>query len=196
MRLLTRSLAALLFVLVTALFLAVAAPRDAYALSCAPTTPELLVARADFVFTGTVHSVPTSWSREHPLAIMDVERYLKGSGPSRVTVDWLEAGWWGSWNKDNVGDSYLVFAKREGSAYVANLCNGTRPLAQNDQDGYLASIQSVTVPGLSPDPSLPIPPDSTTPNRTIWLISGVTLLVIAFSVTAAYLLRRRLAPTL
>jgi hypothetical protein len=96
-------------------------------------------------------------------AAVSVERYLKGSGPQEIVVDDpvgdADCGFFG---EASVGQRYVLFLQDEGAALTTHLCAGNEPAS----DAFVAEIEEVTGPGVTPDDAVTPPDPDPMPNET------------------------------
>jgi len=120
-------------------------------------------------------------------AVLSVERYLKGRGPSRILVDDpLPGGGCGIFDDDSIGQRYLVYLLLKDSEYRTDICLGT--IGLDDQyDGpfgqeRLADLESTLGAGVPPVPDAIFP----------YLPAAIaaTLGPLAFLAGAAFVWRR------
>src|SRR5690606_37372184 len=155
------------FVFVCAL-VAVSIARPASALSCLPVNLSDHIERAHVIFTGTVGDTSGEW------AIVDVDRYYKGSGPAKVTVK--TDGTWGPFLTP--GEQCLLFVTvDEKQVWDLGLCGASRqisagqPLTQAETD----LLGTGTEPDAGADG-----PKSRQPAWLLWGAGAVAAGLIAF----------------
>ncbi|MEX2598138.1 MAG: hypothetical protein WD533_00610 [Dehalococcoidia bacterium] len=132
-------------------------PPSAQALSCAMPTATGSIDRSDIVLVGTIAeggdlepegSLGTGTSAS---ATVEVERYLKGSGPSLVTVHSVTAAWAGGWNEDDIGQRWLFFLQGEGRELDEPACSGSTSLEHDNPWISLEEVEAITGPGVAPE---------------------------------------------
>ena len=179
----------------------------AYACSCAALTPEQYVDNADIIVIGTVvrliettEEFPTPEEKPDGQipdvdAAVQVERYLKGSGPAEIEVDDPPSGGTcGFLEQASLGERYLLFLTGETSPLQTHLCSGSMPLIDTPHvQQFLQDVQAITGPGTLPQDS-PVPSQSPADDGIPWLpiILGSTLGAAALAAASALLLRRHL----
>lgn len=146
-----------------ALLPALLAPPSAQACTCAPAPAAEHVAAADAVVVGTIAAVESTavggtMSGDTFRTTVDVEQYLKGSGPD--TIDFrspVATSACGFIVTENRGDRYLLFLDDNGdnnggtNGFTSNTCMGNARL--DDDDSALAAVTAVTGAGSNPDSS-------------------------------------------
>jgi len=179
----------------------------AYACSCAFSTPQELVDFADVIVIGTVvrliettEEFPTPEEKPDGQipdvdAAVQVERYLKGSGPAEIEVDDPPSGGTcGFLEQASLGQRYLLFLTGETSPLQTHLCSGSTPLVDTPHvQQFLQDVQAITGPGtLAPTGSAPPneQPGAGVPLLPIVIASSVG--AAALAAASALLLRRRL----
>jgi hypothetical protein len=95
------------------------------ALSCVPFSAERSVEHADVVLVGTVRELVADHSSG---VLVEVGRYLKGSGPAAITFSSGTMAWDGWLFEENVGRQWLFFLKTDGESYEEWACSGSQPL--------------------------------------------------------------------
>ena len=163
-----------------------AAPTPAYACSCAETSDEGYVSRADAIFTGRIDD--DRHDQQTRTITFVVERIYKGNLGARQVISTSASG--ASCGLEIGGPgTFLVFANRadEPGQLTANLCGGTRA------GGALAILgEGRPAPPESATPSDsagPAPPAARMNTGPLLLIIGVVIIISAFRVAA--LARRR-----
>ena len=187
--------------------------RPAYACSCALTSIETRVQDADIILTGTVSEViftpplnpDTPDDEEHKTdVVLQVDEYLKGSGPSTVTI--FEPGLTFHFNDEgelltgfsscatfgqgSEGKRYILFLAGEVDSLISpGLCSGSGIVDEE----HLQDVKAITGPGTLP-PAGSAPPDEQAgagvPRLPIVIASSVG--AAALAAASALLLRRRL----
>ncbi len=175
----------------------------AYACSCAAPTPEQHVDYADIIVIGTVvrliettEEFPTPEEKPDGQipdidAAVQVERYLKGSGPAEIEVDDPSSGGTcGFLEQASLGQRYLLLLTGETSPLETNLCSGSTPLVATPHvQQFLQEVQAITGPGTLP-PTDSAPPADESGGGTPWLAIAASAGILAAA--SALLLRRRL----
>ncbi len=179
----------------------------AYACSCAALTPKQYVDNADIIVIGTVvrliettEEFPTPEEKPDGQipdidAAVQVERYLKGSGPADIEVDDPPSGGTcGFFEQASLGQRYVLFLTGETSPLETHLCSGSTPLVDTPHvQQFLQDVQAITGPGTLP-PSGSAPPNeqpgAAVPLLPIVIASSVG--AAALAAASALLLRRRL----
>ena len=179
--------------------------RPAYACSCAPLPPQAHVDNADVIVIGTVSEVIDT-TEQFPApeeksdgaipdvdAVIEVERYLTGSGPAEIEVDDPPSGGTcGFLEQTSLGQRYLLFLTGEASPFKTHLCSGSTLLLDEPlNQEFLEAVLAITGPGTFPttgSPSSAGGSGSTVPWLTI--IIGSSLGAGALAAASAFLLRR------
>ena len=178
----------------------------AYACSCAALTPEQYVDDADIIVIGTVvrliettEEFPTPEEKPDGQipdvdAVVEVERYLKGSRLAEIEVDDPPSGGTcGFLEQASLGQRYLLFLTGETSPLQTHLCSGSTPLVDVPHvQQFLQEVQAITGPGTLP-PTGSAPPADDSGGGTPWLpiIIGSSL-AAALAAASTLLLRRRI----
>ncbi len=178
----------------------------AYACSCAALTPEQYVDNADIIVIGTVvrliettEEFPTPEEKPDGQipdvdAAVQVERYLKGSGPAEIEVDDPPSGGTcGFLEQASLGQRYLLFLTGETSPLQTHLCSGSMPLVDTPHvQQFLQDVQAITGPGTLP-PTGSAPPNEQPGAGVPWLpiIIASSVGAAALAAASALLLRRR-----
>ena len=182
--------------LATAAVLLSAAVPSAYACSCAALTARQHIENADVIAIGKVIRLNETSEQFPPVegksdgavpdldAVVLVQRYLKGDGPTEIAVDDPPSGGaCGFLEEASLGETYLLFLKGQSSPFETNICAGSGQLAGEARDQqFLEEVVAITGRGAAPEEHFP------------WVIVGVgaglggALLVGA----SALLLRRRI----
>lgn len=132
-------------------------------------------------------------------AIVEAQRYLKGAGPERITVDDpADNGSCGFINQDSHNERYLLFLTVSGERYETHLCAGNAILSNGrlaplDAGEYVAAVEAITGPGQPPDDT-PVKEPTTgddIPREAMWIAAVV--LPIAFLAAATFVWRRQSA---
>ena len=181
--------------------------RPAYACSCAPLSADQHVANADHIAIGTVvrliHTTEQFPAPEEKPdgtipdvdAVVEVERYLKGSGPAEIEVDDPPSGGTcGFFDQSSLEQRYLLLLTGETSPFKTHLCSGSTPLIENQFiQQFLQDVQAITGPGTLPTPGS-APPGEQSGDGLPWLpiILASALGTAGLAATSAFLLRRRL----
>jgi hypothetical protein len=173
-----------------------ASPREANALSCAEMSAEHHVQRAEVVFVGVVLSLGPPPLRNDEAHVI-VERYLKGGGPTEVTVvkpgtaDFPFMGVTGwEWNPNNLGRRYVFFAETEGDHYNISPCIGSRPIA-GQSDEFLDEVRSVTGPGVAPGQENVSAANGPSAFDGAWAVGAGALLIAGGALAVVYAWRKR-----
>jgi hypothetical protein len=171
----------------------------AYACSCVSRSAAEYLDRADVVVVGKVARDFKPPSPRLPYTssdlVLNVERYLKGSGTSLVFID-DEGGncgfFWGPFDDEE----FLVFLRGEGEPYETSLCSGSSYLGEERGDTLLSQVWSITGPGVSPSPAL-ASSDSRWESRPLWFVTGAVSAILTIVLTAplALFIIRRLKGT-
>ena len=180
--------------------------RPAYACSCAALTPEQYVDNADIIVVGTVvRLIETTEEFPTPAekpggqipdvdAALQVERYLKGSGPAEIEVDDPPSGGTcGFLEQASLGQRHLLFLTGETSPLQTHLCSGSTPLVDTPHvQQFLQDVQTITGPGTLP-PTGSTPPSEQPASDTPWLpiILGSALAASGLA-ASAFLMHHRL----
>jgi len=181
--------------------------RPAYACSCAPLPPKAHVDNADVIVIGTVSEVIDT-TEQFPApeeksdgaipdvdAVIEVERYLKGSGPAEIEVDDPPSGGTcGFFEQASLGQRYVLFLTGETSLLQTHLCSGSTPLVDTPHvQQFLQDVQAITGTGTFP-PNGSTPPTEQPAADTPWLpiIIASSVGAAAVAAASALLLRRRL----
>ena len=195
-----RFLLPLVAVTIASLFLPSVNP--AFACSCAAATPKQHVDNADIIVIGTVVRLIETTEEKPDGQIPDVdaavqvERYLKGSGPAEIEVDDPPSGGTcGFLEQASLGQRHLLFLTGETSPLETHLCSGSTPLVDTPHvQQFLQDVQAITGPGtLAPTGSAP--PDEQAGAGVPWLpviIASSVSAAAALAAASALLLRRRL----
>lgn len=178
-------------------------PRPAHACICPPITAEELVQVADIILTGTVTELtitpPLDPDAPDTLqhtsnVILQVDEYLKGSGPSTVTI--LEPGFTfhfddngevvtglstcATFRPGSGGSRYLLFLQGEVDSLVSGgVCSGSHIV----DEAYLLKVRAALAEPIDLPPSGSAPAGDQPHDGTPWLTIivgsslGLTLLV-------------------
>jgi hypothetical protein len=187
------ALSALLF----AAFAEVAGAPAAHACSCVPFTDRQAYDRADVVFVGRVLGVtapggPVRSSTDPALWTFAVGDVYKGSAATRQGV--VSARFSASCGLEvEQGGTYVVFARREpgpleprvdGPALFANLCGGTRTIAERPVPADFGDVRA-------PAPGESAPVDVEATDRDLRRVIAGAALVAALGVSVLVVVLRR-----
>jgi len=163
------------------------AATPARACSCAGLTTAEYVRQADIVAMGKVVRLTTAEDGSQPPdqdAMVLVERYLKGDGPSEIAVDDPpSSASCGIFDAGSLGKRYLLFLTGETSPLETNLCSRTTELAGEPGDQQLLEdVAAITGSGSPAGEGFP------------WLpvIAPAAVFGAALLGASAFVLRRRL----
>ena len=158
-----------------------AVPTPAYACSCAQTSDEGHVSRADVIFTGRIEDDRSD--QQTRILTFVVERIYKGSIGTRQVISTSASG--ASCGLEIGGEgTFLVFANHadQPGQLEANLCGGTRP---GGAPAILGEGRPPQPESASPsDPAGPAPPAAKPNTGPLLLIIGVVIIIAAFRVAA------------
>jgi hypothetical protein len=117
--------------------------RPSYACSCAQRLPEERFDSAAAIFAGQV--VDKNQISGGYEVIFKIDRYWKGlSENDKVVAIWTSSSSASCGYEFQEGEEYLTYASRGDSSLGVNLCGGTHPLAEADND--LAILGAGTIP--------------------------------------------------
>ncbi len=156
----------------------------AYACDCDPGPAPVRVDNAHVVAIGKVVALT---ERDIDVdAVVLVQRYLKGSGPTEITVDDPAVGNCGFLDEASLGLTYLQFLNGDASPFQTSICDGSTHLAgQTYQQQLLEEVVAITGPGSAPSDE----GENSVPWLPIALAAGGAAALLAAS---AWLLRRRI----
>jgi hypothetical protein len=168
----------------------------AHACSCIQLSVEQTVVNADVIAVARITGLVDDELDPRPLIVdkdglAAVERYLKGSGPSAITVDDpSDGGVCGFLGEGAVGERFLFFLTTDSGGYKTNLCAGNALLTGEFVDeptvnAYLAEVEAITGPGQPPDDDGPAVPteDDDLPREAFWALAIVLPFVFLAAAT-------------
>ena len=161
------------------------------ALSCVPFSAERSVEHADIVLVGTVRELVADHSSG---VLVEVGRYLKGSGPAAITLSSGTMAWDGWLFEENVGRQWLFFLKTDGESYEEWACSGSQPLdGAYGEPVPIEEIEALTSPGIPPEPDAIFihGDDFGGPSPWLWGGVGAAIVAVGIGVGLAYLRRRQ-----
>jgi len=203
-----RAAFAALAVVAAAGLLARSAAPVAHACSCEMAPAREGIERSQVVLVGETVSfarTPSKLVREGEAfyeygdrmkAKINVEKYLKGSGPREIDVQ--DGICVAGIDREQVGRAHLLFLRFEeqfGRVPMAEGCLGSGPVEGGWSPVRLSEVESITGPGEPPDNSLdePRPPDSG--GFPLGAASALAIVgPVAFLLGAAFLWPRRRSP--
>jgi hypothetical protein len=167
----------------------------ARALDCFIAAPPQQVEEADLVIVGTVISMERPFDEGSGQASLDlegmveVESYLKGSGPDRVFFFQRDLGGWEDMGVGAAGRRFLLFLSEEGPVYRTGVCRGNTLL--NGERGRQALQDVVAVTGM-PLQQGNIVAKSPSANQVMVASVGIVACVaITASAAVAWKIRKR-----
>jgi hypothetical protein len=173
--------------------------RPAYACTCyPPSSLEEHINKADVIAIGTVSrlfdnplTVPDPKQEGEVAmiadvdAVVEVERYLKGTGPPQIVVDDPPSGGTcGFLDQESLGLRYLLFLGGATSPFKAHLCSGfavldTTVVGEESVRQILQDTQAITGPGTLPSSGGP-PPEtaSSSPDIPVPALAALGLILL------------------
>ncbi len=130
-------------------------PSPAYACSCLKPTPARSLEQADVVGIGKVLHGHTSelvtTSRGTSDVLIEVERYLKGSGYTELLINDEESDcrYFGSFGNIEQ-QSVLVFLRGDSEPYRTSLCSGNQIVGDRSSRAFIREVEAITGPGVPP----------------------------------------------
>ena len=171
---------------------------SAHALSCAMPDAAASVERSDVVVVGTIVEASERDSEGYlgpgmrSRAEVAVERYLKGAGPAKVTVDSATAAWAGGWDEEDIGQRWVFFLQGEGDHYDEQACSGSFALENEGHPLSRERVEAVTGPGVPPEPEGEASQPSDDSSALSLALGGAGTALLAGLGTAGLLYVRRL----
>ena len=102
-------------------------PNDGYACSCAVQTPQGHFDQADVVFTGKVLEVDNAWGQQEvELEVLEISKIDEEDADEKKLTVYTETSEAMCGYTFEEGGVYMVFANRQDSRLITNLCSGNQ----------------------------------------------------------------------
>lgn len=180
-----RSVVALLIAVVLATPLWLSA-QPAHACSCLKASVALRTVRSDAIVLGTVRDITNSSNHGTVIPLnydltVEVEKYLKGSGPVFITIQsfTLQGSACSPFDPDAVGKEYLLFlVSADEGRFGTSTCAGSAAITERNAehiDTTIARIRAL----VPPQSEEPLAEDGDSDTR-VWATVGGALGALAF----------------